>query len=45
MVDENVKSKADVKLTLKTKPLAGVTLPIFGLRNMDEEKCIFFLIS
>jgi hypothetical protein len=39
MVDENVKSKSDVKLTLKTKPVAGVTLPIFGLRNMDEEKC------
>ena len=38
-VDENVKSKADVKLTLKTKPVAGVTLPIFGIRNIDEEKC------
>jgi V-type H+-transporting ATPase subunit D len=41
IVDENVKSKADVKLTLRTKPVAGVTLPIFGLRNIDEEKCNF----
>jgi V-type H+-transporting ATPase subunit D len=23
---------------LKTKPVAGVTLPIFGIRNIDEEK-------
>ena len=38
MVDENVKSRADVKLTLKTKPVAGVTLPQFGLRNIEEEK-------
>jgi V-type H+-transporting ATPase subunit D len=38
IVDENVKTRADVKLTLKTKPVAGVTLPQFGLRNMDEEK-------
>ena len=38
IVDENVKNRADVKLTLKTKPVAGVTLPQFGLRNMDEEK-------
>ncbi len=37
-----MKSKSDVKLTLKTKPIAGVTLPIFGLRNIDEEKCIWF---
>ncbi len=37
-MDENVKAKADVKLTLRTKPIAGVTLPIFGLRNIDEEK-------
>lgn len=45
MVDENVKNKSDVKLTLKTKPVAGVTLPIFGLRNINEEKCIiiFFI--
>ena len=38
IVDENVKNRADVKLTLKTKPVAGVTLPVFGLRNMEEEK-------
>ena len=38
IVDENVKNRADVKLTLKTKPVAGVTLPQFGLRNIDEEK-------
>ena len=38
IVDENVKSKADVKLTLKTKPVAGVTLPQFGIRNIEEEK-------
>ena len=38
IVDENVRGKADVKLTLKTKPVAGVTLPVFGLRNMEEEK-------
>ena len=38
IVDENVKTRADVKLTLKTKPVAGVTLPQFGLRNIDEEK-------
>jgi V-type H+-transporting ATPase subunit D len=38
MVDENVKSRADVKLTLKTKPVAGVTLPQFGIRNIEEEK-------
>ena len=38
IVDENVKTRADVKLTLKTKPVAGVTLPQFGLRNMAEEK-------
>jgi V-type H+-transporting ATPase subunit D len=37
-VDENVKTRADVKLTLKTKPVAGVTLPQFGLRNVEEEK-------
>jgi hypothetical protein len=39
IVDENVKQKADIRLTLKTKPVAGVTIPIFGVRNMDEEKC------
>ena len=38
IVDENVKARADVKLTLKTKPVAGVILPQFGLRNIDEEK-------
>ena len=38
IVDENVKTRSDVRLTLKTKPVAGVTLPQFGLRNMDEEK-------
>lgn len=45
MVDENVKSKADIKLSLRAKPLAGVTIPQFQIRNIDEEKCkIFFLI-
>ena len=38
MVDENVKSRADVKLTLKTKEEAVVTLPQFGIRNIEEEK-------
>ena len=38
IVDENVRSRADVKLTLKTKPVAGVTLPQFGIRNIEEEK-------
>ena len=38
IVDENVKGRAEVRLTLKTKPIAGVTLPQFGLRNMGEEK-------
>ena len=38
IVDENVKNRADIRLTLKTKPIAGVTLPQFGLRDMDEEK-------
>lgn len=38
IVDESVKNRADVKLTLKTKPVAGVTLPQFGLRNLEEEK-------
>lgn len=38
VVDENVETRASIKLTLKTKPLAGVTLPQFGLRNLDEEK-------
>jgi len=28
-----------VKLTLRTKNVAGVTIPQFGLRNVDEEKC------
>jgi hypothetical protein len=40
IVNENVKAKSDVKLTLKTKAVAGVTLPIFGLRNIEKEKCI-----
>ena len=35
---EEMSTVSDVKLTLKTKPVAGVTLPQFGLRNMDEEK-------
>ena len=39
MVDENVKSKADIKLSLRAKPLAGVTIPQFAIRNIDEEKC------
>lgn len=38
IVDENVKSRAEVKLTLKTKPVAGVTLPQFGIRNIEEER-------
>ena len=38
IVDENVRSRADVKLTLRTKPVAGVTLPQFGIRNIEEEK-------
>ena len=38
IVDENVRSRADVKLTIKTKPVAGVTLPQFGIRNIEEEK-------
>ena len=38
IVDENVRSRADVKWTLKTKPVAGVTLPQFGIRNIEEEK-------
>lgn len=36
IVDENIKNRADVKITLKTKPVAGVTLPQFGLRKTDE---------
>lgn len=39
MVDENVKGKADVRLSLKAKPLAGVTIPQFTIRDVDEEKC------
>jgi hypothetical protein len=39
MVDENVKGKADVKLSVKAKPLAGVTIPQFTIRDVDEEKC------
>jgi len=39
MVDENVKGKADVKLSVRAKPLAGVTIPQFSIRNVDEEKC------
>lgn len=39
MVDENVKGKADVKLSVRAKPLAGVTIPQFTIRNIDEEKC------
>ena len=38
IVDENVRSRAEAKLTLKTKPVAGVTLPQFGIRNIEEEK-------
>ena len=38
IVDENVRSRADVRLTLKTKPVAGVTLPQFGIKNIEEEK-------
>lgn len=38
ILDENVRTRADIKLTLKTKPVAGVTLPQFGIRNMEEEK-------
>ena len=36
MVDENVESIPAVQLTLKTKPVAGVTLPQFGIRNIKE---------
>ena len=39
MVDENVKGKADVKLSVRAQPLAGVTIPKFTIRNVDEEKC------
>lgn len=37
-VDENVKPKSDIKLSLKTKNHAGVVCPEFALRNMDDEK-------
>eukprot|EP00340_Litonotus_pictus_P001669 CAMPEP_0170516074 /NCGR_PEP_ID=MMETSP0209-20121228/2413_1 /TAXON_ID=665100 ORGANISM="Litonotus pictus, Strain P1" /NCGR_SAMPLE_ID=MMETSP0209 /ASSEMBLY_ACC=CAM_ASM_000301 /LENGTH=240 /DNA_ID=CAMNT_0010800847 /DNA_START=25 /DNA_END=747 /DNA_ORIENTATION=+ len=37
-VEENVKSKSDIKLSLKTKNHAGVICPEFSLRNMDDEK-------
>lgn len=36
IVDENVKSRAAVRVTLKTKPVAGVTLPQFGLKKNEE---------
>ena len=39
MVDENVKGKADIKLSVKAVPLAGVTIPKFTIRSVDEEKC------
>jgi len=39
MVDENVKNRSNVKLSLKTKNVAGVTIPQFSLRNIEEEKC------
>jgi hypothetical protein len=39
MVDENVKGKADIKLSVKAKPLAGVTIPQFTIKNIDDEKC------
>ena len=46
MVDENVKGKADVKLSVRAKPLAGVTIPQFTIRNVDEEKCrLYFFIK
>ncbi len=38
MVDENVKAHSEIKLTLKTKPVAGVTLPQFGIRDIEKEK-------
>merc|ERR1711957_677397 len=38
MVDENVKGKADVKLSVRAKALAGVTIPQFTIRNVDDEK-------
>ena len=43
MVDENVKNRSNVKLSLKTKNVAGVTIPQFSLRNIEEEKCFQFL--
>ena len=38
ILDENVRTKADVRLALSTKPVAGVTLPQFRIRNKEEEK-------
>lgn len=37
-IDENVKNKSEIKLSLKTKNTAGVTTPQFELRNVEAEK-------
>ncbi len=37
-VEENVKTKTDIKLSLRSKNTAGVVCPEFSLRNIDEER-------
>lgn len=37
-IEENVKSRSDIKLSLRTKNHAGVVCPEFDIRNMDDEK-------
>lgn len=37
-IEENVRTKTDVKLTLRTKNTAGVICPEFSLRNIEEER-------
>lgn len=37
-VEENVRSKTDMKLSLRMKNHAGVVCPEFNLRNIEEEK-------
>lgn len=37
-VEENVKTKTDIKLSLRSKNTAGVVCPEFALRNIDEER-------
>jgi len=39
IVDENVKGRSEVRLTVEPKNVSGVVVPDLEIRNLEDDKC------